>query len=183
MASLKYYHPDWNWFDIKAALRSTASNFSSGYDPQKSGYGAVDYRMANSLTDAARFPLFPPAALMRIAKNNAVVFAINSFKQSRRAVDALFAFSVRPVPTRKELSLDELTAMGGHLLFTGDLSETTNTFALQLASNEQAYFVWLTKDAKWRYSRIEPYSILGPVLFAPEGYGPRVAPSPPAEMK
>ncbi|HIJ96731.1 MAG TPA: hypothetical protein HPP94_13535 [Desulfuromonadales bacterium] len=27
MASLKYRHPAWNWFDVKAALRITAANF------------------------------------------------------------------------------------------------------------------------------------------------------------
>jgi len=176
MASIKYHHPDWNWFDIKAALRSTASNFPGGYDPQKSGYGAINYRSANALTDAARLPLFPPAALMRTSGNNTVVFAVNSFKQSRRAADALFAFRARPAPTPKESSVAELNAMGGQLLFTGDRSETTNLFALRSANNEQVYFVWLTRDAAGIYSRIEPYSILGPVQFAPEGkepYGPR----------
>lgn len=186
MASLKYRHPDWNWFDVKAALRSTASNFPGAYNPQKSGYGAIDYRAANALTDAARLPLFPPAALMRTDKDNAVVFAVNSFKQSRRATDALFGFRIRPTPTRKELSLDELNAMGGTLLFIGDRSETTNSLALKLADNEQVYFVWLTKDARGAYSRIEPYSVLGPVLFAPEDnplYGPRIVPPPPAKRK
>lgn len=174
MASLKYHHPDWNWFDIKAALRSTASNFSGGYDPQKSGYGTIDYHSANALTDAARLPLFPPAALMRTTTNGKVVFAINSFKQSRRAVDALFIFSERPAPTLKELSLKELNTMGGHLLFTGDRSGTTNSLALRMTSTKPVYFVWLTKDATWLYSRIEPYSILGPVQLTPGDYGPRV---------
>lgn len=186
MASLKYHHPEWNWFDIKAALRATASNFPGNYDPRKSGYGAIDYRAANALTDAARFPLFPPAALMRTAQHNTVIFAVNSFKQSRRVADALFRFRERPAPTRKELSLDELNAMGGQLLFTGDHSETTNSFVLQLPNSVPAYFVWLTKDARGIYSRIEPYSILGPALFTPHDsplYGPRLVPPPPAVPK
>ena len=186
MASLKYNHPDWNWFDIKAALRSTASNFPDGYDPQKSGYGAINYRAANSLADAARLPLFPPAAVMRATKDHTVVFAVNSFKQSRRAADALFVFGVRPAPTRKELSPEELNAMGGRLLFTGDRSETANSLVLRMAGSKPVYFVWLTKDANWVYSRIEPYSILGPVQVSPEErqlYGPRVVPHPPAGGK
>ncbi|QEM67104.1 hypothetical protein FO488_02290 [Geobacter sp. FeAm09] len=186
MASLRYRHPDWNWFDIKAALRATASNFPEGYDPRKSGYGAIDYRAANALTDAGRFPLFPPAALMRIAKDNTVIFAVNSFKQSRRVADVLFRFRERPAPTRRELSLEELHAMGGQLLFAGDNSERTNSFALRLANDAPVYFVWLTRDAGGRHSRIEPYSILGPVRFAPHDgppYGPLRAPAPPATAK
>ena len=165
MASLKHNHPEWNWFDIKAALRMTASNFRTGYNPEKSGYGAIDFWSANTLTDAGQFPLFPPAALMRIAENNMVVFAINSFKQSRRTADALFRFRMRPFPVLRELTLAQLNSMGGQLLFTGDRSETTNLFSLQMNNTEMTYFIWLTKDRNGLYSRIEPYSILGPVFF------------------
>jgi hypothetical protein len=177
MASLKYNHPDWNWFDIKAALRTTASNFPTGYNSGKSGYGAIDFQAAHALTDSSHFPLFPPAALMRPAKNNTVVFAINSFKQKRRVADALFKFRMRPFPMLKDLTLAELTALGGKLLFTGDHSETTNSLTVQLASNEMTFFVWLSKDSTGKYSRIESYSILGPLLFTPEkttvGTGPK----------
>jgi hypothetical protein len=167
MASLKCNHPAWNWFDVKAALRLTASNFLNGYNPDTSGYGTIDYRSANAQKDAGQFPLFPPAALMRTTKNNTVVFAINSYKQTRRVADALFRFRMCPRTSLKELSLAELNAMGGQLLFTGDRSETTNSVALHLANNEMTYFVWLGKDARGRYSRLESYSILGPVLFTP----------------
>ncbi|MDD2732295.1 MAG: hypothetical protein PHF56_00015 [Desulfuromonadaceae bacterium] len=167
MASLKYNHPDWNWFDVKAALRTTASNFPTGYNPGKSGYGAIDYQAANALTASSHFPLFPPAAVMRTARNNTVIFAINSFKQNRRVADALFKFRMRPFPMLKDLTLAELTALGGKLLFTGDRSETTNSLTVQLASNEMTFFVWLSKDSNGLYSRIEPYSILGPLFFIP----------------
>ena len=166
MACLKYNHPYWNWFDIKAALRSTSSNFKTGYNPNNWGYGSIDYRSANALTDSAQLPLFPPATVMGTKEHDTVVFAINSFKQTRRAADALFIFNLRPIPTQKELSLEELSAMGGRLLYTGDRSETANTCSLRVTGNSPAYFVWLTKDAHGRYSRIEPYSILGPVQLA-----------------
>ncbi|MDD2851397.1 MAG: hypothetical protein PHY09_05765 [Desulfuromonadaceae bacterium] len=168
MASLKYNHPDWNWFDIKAALRATASNFPTGYNSEKSGYGSIDYQSANLLTDSGTLPLFPPAALMRTAENNRVVFAINSFKQSRRAADALFKFRMRPLPMLKDLTLAELNAMGGQLQLTGNRAGTTNSFVMQLPNNEMTYFAWLTKDAKGLFSRLEQYSILGPILFIPK---------------
>lgn len=177
MASIKHTHPEWNWFDVKAALRATAANFSNGYNPHASGYGCINYRAANALTDAGLFPLFPPASVMRTTPNNTVIFAVNSFKQTRRVTDALFKFRMRPFPKLKDLSLDELTALGGQLLYTGDRSEANNLLALQVANNEPTYFVWLSKDSKGMYSRIEPYSILGPVLFSPvqnPRYGPRI---------
>jgi hypothetical protein len=177
LASLKYTHPQWNWFDIKAALRMTAANFATGYDPRTSGYGTIHFQNANMLTDARQLPLFPPASVMRTAPNNTVVFAVNSFKQTRRTADALFKFRMRPFPLLKELTLEELTNIGGHLLYTGDLSETTNVLSLQLNNGESAYFVWLSKDANGLYSRIEPYSILGPIQFPQENksmYGPRI---------
>jgi len=166
MACLKYNHPAWNWFDIKAALRSTSSNFLTGYTPFNWGYGSIDYRSANALTDSAKLPLFPPAAVMVTKRPDTVVFAINSFKQARRAADALFVFNLRPAPTQKELSLEELNAMGGRLLFTGDRPETANTCSFRMTGNSPAYFVWLTRDRQGRYSRIESYSILGPVQSA-----------------
>jgi len=186
MACLKFNHPHWNWFDIKAALRATSSNFLTGYNPNKWGYGAIDYRSANALTDSAQLPLFPPATVMGAKGSDTVVFAINAFKQTRRAADALFIFNLRPIPTQKELSLDELNAMGGRLIFAGARLETENLCSVRLTGNLPAYFVWLTKDSKGRYSRIEPYSILGPVQLVHAKvplYGPRSTLQPPAVVK
>ena len=168
MASMKYNHPDWNWFDVKAALRVTASNFVTGYNPKNSGYGSINYHAANALKDSSHLPLFPPAALMRTPKKNTVVFAINSFKQNRRVADTLFKFRMQPFSIPKELTLAELNALGGQLLFTGDRSETTNSLTVEVANNEMTFFVWLSKDSKGIYSRMEPYSILGPVFFTAE---------------
>ncbi|HIJ96730.1 MAG TPA: hypothetical protein HPP94_13530 [Desulfuromonadales bacterium] len=102
---------------------------------------------------------------MRTSRNNTVIFAINSYKQTRRTADALFRFRMRPIPTLKELTLAELSAMGGQLLFSGDRSVSTNSYAVQIPNDEMSHFVWLSRDARGVYSRIEPYSILGPVLF------------------
>ena len=163
MACLKYSHPDWNWFDVKAALRITAANFATGYDPAAYGYGVINYRAADDLDDAAKLPLFAPAAIVIRQRDAQITFAINSFKQSRRFADALFAFATRPASQLKELTLTEINAMGGQHLFS-NFDDETNSYTYRVTSAETAYFVWFTQDARGAYSRIEPYSIFGPVI-------------------
>ena len=178
MASLKYLHASGNWFDVKAALRATAANFATGYDPRKSGYGAIDYFAANALDDAKTLPLFPPAAVARLPRSDQIDFAINSFKQTRRVADVLFKFAAPPAPHPKELTLSEIVALGGRMVFSGDHSTTTNSVSYRALHDEITYFVWFTQDASGIFSRIEPYSIIGPVLLQsiPPGPGPRLQP-------
>jgi hypothetical protein len=166
MACLKYLHPSWNWFDVKAALRSTAANYATGYAPDRYGYGTIDYQKANALTDASQLPLFAPAAVTFTTKQQTgdqINFFVNSFKQSRRTTDALFKFSTPPAVHLHELTLPEITALGGTWVFSGDLSKTRNIYTYKASAAENSYFVWFTVDSKGSYSRIEPYSIIGPI--------------------
>ena len=163
MACLKYLHPSWNWFDIKAALRVTAANYAGGYDALNYGYGAIDYRAANALAGADKLPLFAPAAVVRTLPGNRIVFHINAFKQSRRFTEVLFRFASRPVPILKELTLSEITAMGGEFLFSSYLRTAVDTFVYSVTSEDMPYYVWFTQDLTGRFSRIEPYSIIGPI--------------------
>jgi hypothetical protein len=177
MACLRFLHPAWNWFDVKAALRQTAANYPSGYDPQKYGYGVVDYPAANALHDARELPLFAPAAVLHSQQGNALPFSINPFLQTRRAADALFKFRSAPGTSRSELSLAEIMARGGQLVFLGDSAKSGNSAVYPVTREELAYFVWFTRDAGGRFSRIEPYSVLGPVHLVPQQlYGPRMSP-------
>ena len=178
IASLKYLHPEWNWFDIKAALRGTAANYTTGYDPQKYGYGTIDFHAANALKESANLPHFAPAAVVRRQSDNQIDFHVNSFRQSRRQTDVLFRFLQPPAVTLKELSLADITAMGGQQLFIGDLSTTSNFISYRVHHDEKVYFVWFTKDAEGMFSRIEPYSIIGPIKLTSKQqlYGPRVKP-------
>jgi hypothetical protein len=177
MACLKFQHPDWNWFDVKAALRSTAANFPTGYDPRNYGYGSIDYPAANALRDAGALPLFAPAAMVHPQKGDALPFSVNPFQQSRRVADALFKFSAAPAPCRNEMSLAEITALGGQLILLGDLARTGNAVSYRVTREETAYFVWFTRDAAGLFSRIEKYSVLGPLHLKPQPhYGPRLKP-------
>lgn len=163
MACLKYSHPAWNWFDIKAALRATAANYPTGYDPADYGYGAIDYRAANDFSLAAKLPLFAPAAIVLRQRGPLITFAINPYKQSRRFADVLFAFATRPAPQLNELTMAEISARGGQPLFS-NFDSDTNTYTFQVTSAATAYFVWFTQDARGVFSRIEPYSIFGPIM-------------------
>jgi len=165
MACLKYLHPSWNWFDIKAALRSTAANYATGYNHLKYGYGAIDYRAANALPDAAKLPLFAPAAVIRGENGDRLVFSVNPFKQSRRFTEVLFRFASRPAPTMKELTLAEITEMGGQYLFSSYLSTNADLYAYRMTKDETSYLVWFTQGTDGKFSRIEPYSVIGPIIL------------------
>ena len=184
MACLKFQHPGWNWFDVKAALRATAANYPSGYNPRNYGYGVIDYPAANALGDPRGFPLFPPAAMLHPQRGGLLPFSVNPFQQSRRVAEALFRFRSAPVPYPRELSLPEIVALGGQLIYQGDSSKTGNAMGYRVSAEETVYFVWFTRDAAGRFSRIEPYSILGPVHLALQPlYGPRLTPPQGASSK
>lgn len=175
MACIKFQHPDWNWFDVKAALRSTAANYRTGYNPLKYGYGAIDYHAANSLINSKTLPLFSPAVVMHPQQGGVLPFSVNAFQQSRRVADALFMFKSPPSPQNKELSFSEIVALGGQLLFMGDFVKFGNIANFRVNKEETVYFIWFTKDSSDRFSRIEAYSILGPVHLKPQPlYGPRI---------
>jgi hypothetical protein len=75
------------------------------------------------------------------------------------------------------LSFSEIEVLGGQLLLIGDFSRSGNTVNFKVKKEETAYFIWLSKDASGRFSRIEPYSILGPVHLKTQPlYGPRINP-------
>ena len=168
MACLKFQHPQWNWFDVKAALRSTAANYPTGYNPRNYGYGVIDYPAANALRDAKALPLCPPAAVLRPLRGDAIFFSVNPFQQSRRVADALFKFKAAPAPCLGELSLAGIVALGGQQVYLADVAKSGNSVGYRAAREETAYFVWFTKDAAGKFSRIEPYSILGPVHLQPQ---------------
>ena len=165
MASLKYRHPSWNWFDVKAALRTTAANYPSGYDPHNYGYGVINFQKANAITNATQLALFAPSAVILGQKSDRLVFQINPFKQTRRFTDVVFRFRKRPTATLKELTLAEITLMGGEYLFSSYLYNDAQTYTYRITRGETAYLVWFTQDTSSKYSRIEPYSIVGPITF------------------
>ena len=123
---------------------------------------------AGLLLSIALLPLFAPAAVVLAQKGNQIAFQINPFRQTRRMTDVLFRFTTPPAVHLKELTLPEITAMGGKHLFSSYLRLPTNVFSYRDTRNETAYFVWFTMDRQGTYSRIEPYSVLGPIRLRGE---------------
>jgi hypothetical protein len=75
------------------------------------------------------------------------------------------------------LTLNDITALGGSYLFSSYLSREKTTYIHRLSPTESTYFVWFTQDRHGNYSRIEPYSILGPFT----GSASNQAGAPPAK--
>ncbi len=170
MASLRYNHPSWNWFDVKAALRQTGSNWATGYhtaitkDTSAYGFGQVNYATANAFTDN-QLLLQPPEVIAAIISGR-VTFTLYPFKQTRRVKEVLFQFSSAPAFHDSELTLTEIQSLGGT-----KVAENTSTSARTLTpvytALTNAYFVWFTadnsNDSTAHFSRIDTYTVLGPL--------------------
>jgi len=55
--------------------------------------------------------------------------------------------------------------MGGQYLFSSYLYNDANNYSYQMTRGETAYLVWFTQDTSLMFSRVEPYSIFGPITF------------------
>ncbi|TSD02104.1 MAG: hypothetical protein Athens071425_123 [Parcubacteria group bacterium Athens0714_25] len=165
MASLRYLHPTWNWFDVKAALRQTGTNWNTGYDRNAFGFGQIDYHEADILEDDQIF-LQPPVAKIDTVYTQSIRFQLYPFKQTRRVKDVLFQFSSAPSFYGDELTLAELEMLGGTKIteYSGDVSRMIQPLDIAVVN---AYFVWLTADNidddLANFSRIDTYGILGPL--------------------
>jgi len=164
MAVLRYNHPTWNWFDVKAALRQTGSNWATGYDPKAYGFGQVNYAAANSFTDD-QLLLQPPEVKASLDSMKRVQFEIYPFKQTRRVKEVLYQFPSAPSFQGSELTQAMIIALGGVKVsdYTGTAAQTLLPLS-QTAVN--AYFVWFTADNSddrvAKFSRIDTYGIFGP---------------------
>lgn len=164
LAWLRFLHPTWNWFDTKAALRQNGSNWATGYSTTAYGFGLVDHAAASTLTDG-QIVLQPPAATVVVSAGR-ISFTVYPFKQTRRVKEVLFQFSAAPVFHANELSLSEIEALGGTKIteYTGITATTVTPI---YAATTNAYFAWFTADnstdSAASFSRIDTYSVLGPV--------------------
>lgn len=165
MASLRYLHPTWNNYDVKAAIRQTASNWSTGYDSADYGFGTADFSAANALVDGA-IALQPPAVKATTLTGRHLRFEVYPFKQSRRVREVLFHFPSSPGFSSDELSLTDIESLGGvkQAEYSGDASRAE----VIVDDMSDRYFVWFSadhaEDSLANFSRIETYSVLGPLV-------------------
>lgn len=167
MAVLRFLHPTWNWFDVKAALRQTGTNWPTGYDRTTYGFGQVNYATATALLDS-QILLQPPASLGVVTSLGYITFTLYPFKQSRRVKDVLFQFPSAPAFQANELTLGAIQALGGTKVaeYTNITATTTRPFSVSSVITN-GYFAWLTadnaNDAVANFSRIDTYSVQGPL--------------------
>lgn len=163
MAVLRFNHPTWNWFDVKAALRQTGTNWATGYNHTTYGFGQVNHTAADALTDG-QISLQPPVAYGSVISGK-ISFTLYPFKQTRRVKEVLFQFPSAPSFHAGEFTLSEIEALGGTKIteYTGTTA-TTMTPVYNAVTN--AYFVWFTADdatdSAASFSRIDTYNVRGP---------------------
>ena len=164
IAVLHFLHPTWNMFDVKAALRQTGSNWNTGFDNATFGFGQVDYEVANAFTDNEL--LLQPPSVKAAVTGGKITFTLFPFKQTRRVKEVLFQFAAAPTFQANELTLAEIEALGGTKI-TESTSVSAQTLTPIYTAETDAYFVWFTTDNTddntASFSRIDTYSILGPL--------------------
>jgi hypothetical protein len=110
LASIRYDHPTWNWFDVKAAIRQTASNWNTGYDDTNYGFGNAYYASSTALSDSSILLQPPVAATSTAGAYSQLTFTLYPFKQTRRVKEVLFRFDSDPGFQANELSLSDITS-------------------------------------------------------------------------
>lgn len=183
LAALKTHHPNWNWGDIKSVLRSTASNWKTGYVAYNPagpafGYGNINYAAANSYTGSIY--LQPPGVAVQTRGSYGFV-TLYPFVSSRRTGELLFAFSAPPVfpatAANDEYSYAQVSALqrsyGGALIYNSNGASGVQTCYFHPTKSAMVYFVAFTLDnignpAVSRYSRAERFSVRSAEFTLPE---------------
>jgi hypothetical protein len=183
LAALKTHHPNWTWGDVKSVLRSTASNWRTGYTAFNPagpafGYGNINYAAANSYTGSIY--LQPPGVAVQTRGSYGFV-TLYPFVSSRRTGELLFAFERPPVfpaaTGNDEYTYTQIAALqrsyGGSLIYNSNGASGVQTCYFHPAKSATVYFVAFTLDnianpAASRYSRAEGFSTRSAVFTLPE---------------
>jgi len=164
LASLKYNHPSWNWFDIKAALRQTAANWATGYDPTNYGFGAVNFDTA---TAVGTIYLQPPAVTYTLTSDD-IVFTLYPFRQTRRVREEIWYIPGSAALTIKnEWTSADLVALNATLVYQ---SNGTDVIPIAMATARAGTtngvsagvgrMVVFTTDGAGNYSSPQSYNVV-----------------------
>jgi IPT/TIG domain len=177
LAALKVNHPQWTWGDIKSVLRTTASNWATGYTPYAAngpafGYGNINFPAANGYT--GQIYLQSPG-LSVVSVGSSLRFDVYPFLTSRRVGEVVYGFTSMPVlpspGSNNEYTYAQISALAAQ--YSGSIFLTTTGLDTQPFSSYfpkptgPLYLVAFTVDQLPDYthasfSRAESYSILGP---------------------
>jgi hypothetical protein len=172
LAALKSHHPLWTWGDIKSVLRSTASNWTTGYTAFNPagpayGYGNINFTRADSHT--GKIYLQPPGLAVRTTPTTAILI-VYPFTTSRRAGEVIYAFMTPPAasPPGDEFTYPQIAALvnahRGVLVYGSNGAGGVQSAIYQPTGKAPIYFAAFTVDdianlATANYSRIETYSV------------------------
>lgn len=174
MAWLRLNHSNWNWFDVKSAVRQTAANWATGYDSANYGFGLLSTTTSNALTDSQIVLQPPEIATSTSGVYSQLAFTIYPFRQTRRVKDVLFQFPTNPGFQANELTLTQIQSLGGTKVTEYTGTTATTTLPINTAVTN-AYFVWFTADnstdSSANFSRIDTYTILGPFSQSEVSFG------------
>jgi len=163
LAALKFNHPTWNYFDIKAALRQTAANWSTGYNANLFGYGVIDWDAANAIASPNDLYLQPPQILATIsgATQDQLLITVYPYRQTRRAYENVYVVPVGYTwPVKNEYTQTDIDASGATLIFTSlGSSDITPSGVANLVIHPGTYqLIPLTSDGLGHFSRVESFS-------------------------
>ena len=155
IAALEYNHATWNPYDVKAALRITASRWVTGYDHTHYGYGLLNWSAANVV---ATLYLQPPGVAIQNFGYYAVV-TLYPFRQTRRSVEVVYSVPASySWPVKNEYTLADLTASGGTLIYTSNGTDGVPQFTYAPAATGTVTFAAFTSDGSGGYSRHEEFT-------------------------
>lgn len=158
LLAMQYQHPTWNLQDIKGALRQTASNWATGYNPTAYGYGLLDYASATAVTSPAAVFLQPPEVGVQQFTGSLLV-TLYPYRQARRVQEVLYSVNPSYVwPLKSEYTAADLVASGGTLLFTSNGALQTSTFTFVPLVSGSVTLLAFTTDGTGAYSRVESFS-------------------------
>jgi hypothetical protein len=176
LAALRMRNPGWTWFDVKAALRQTASNWATGYAPYNPrtggcGYGNISWTAASALSETSALYLQPPG--MRIQNNiSYATLTLYPFRQTRRSHEVVYAVDRSYAWPRGckghgrngcEYTASDLERAGINV--SRPIYDSRSVAGLitpmhfyQPVANGTVTFIAFTTDGRGNYSRVESFS-------------------------
>jgi hypothetical protein len=159
LLAMRADHPGFKWGDIIGALRQTAGNWASGYNPSNWGYGTIDYVDATAITSTANIYLQPPILMASSPSANEITLTIYPFRSTRRAYEVVYLVRVGYAwPVKNEYTTSDIAASGGTLIYTSngtdEIPSATVSFSVAPGNYDLLGF---TSDGAGHFSRYESF--------------------------
>ena len=170
LAALKYLHPTASWFDIKAALRQTAANWSTGWSSTTWGYGTINpfgTGSADALLTSGTIYLQPPNVDV-VSGGWFAALQIYPMRTARRdheevySVAAGYTFPAPSTGSGSEYTAADIASIvaGGHMSKVGTTAGNSAVIPIvNFAAASGTYtLIVFTVDSSGNASRTEVFS-------------------------